>query len=588
MTSKPSACKHESASSPRAKGQSARAILVCAVLTRHKQPPQKQHAAPSALQSESSPSSSRGVFIPLRGTRAPRIGRYHCQVDPSPWLTRWILETPSISASGMTVSTPIIAILPRAVAPVPVAALSVHRCHPPSCAPQRWEFVFDVVAQMVVLPVVCVSLVGVVGVMLGLECMETLQRRDLRQMRFSWVTIVGALLRGHRTTATGNNKCEHNSDGGKSVNQDRHQREHDDGRRQNTRPLKKQKSSAGNADSNTSNGGGNGYNGDSDGDASLETRPQAPNEACMRQKKTRALSSRKRRRVLIWDLDETLVLFASLYTGAFAQQHGKEIALGVKLGEQMMTFLLAMLERHFFFNDLHNADIDHIHCLQDRARYHPETSRNAEANSGNGGVDAPSHSGLSERYERIREIYEREGAVDFLSDERSEWFAIREALVASIDTFSTGWLREARQVLELLTAKKTASSSRETDGDEGAVEYENINLLVTNTQLAPALCKCLIYQLDAFFPIECVYSSSKLHKQHCFEQILQQYGGVTGVDDKEDASSRVEFTAIGDGAEEEHVSRALGIPFHKIRSLADLKRLRYDLQLDAPAPSSSL
>uniref|UniRef100_K3WG24 protein-tyrosine-phosphatase n=1 Tax=Globisporangium ultimum (strain ATCC 200006 / CBS 805.95 / DAOM BR144) TaxID=431595 RepID=K3WG24_GLOUD len=494
----------------------------------------------------------------------------------------------------MTVSTPIIAILPRAAAPMPVAALSAHRCHTQSCAPRRWEAVYDVVAQMVVLPVVCVSLVGVVGVMLGLECMETLQRRDLRQMRFSWATIVDALLRGYRTTTMlantsgGNNKREHNSDGGKSVNQDRHQREHEDGRRQNTRPLKKQKSSADNADS-SSNGGSNGYSGDSDGNASLETRPQAPNEACVRPKKTHALSPRKRRRVFIWDLDETLVLFASLYTGAFAQQHGKEIALGVRLGEQMMTFLLAMLERHFFFNDLHDADIDHIHCLEDPTRRRPEASRTTEADAGNGGADAPSQSGLLERYERIREIYEREGAVDFLSDERSEWFAIREALVASIDTFSTGWLREARQVLELLTTKKTtvAPSSRETDGDESVVEYENINLLVTNTQLAPALCKCLIYQLDAFFPIECVYSSSKLHKQHCFEQIMQQYDGVSGDDDK-DASNRVEFIAIGDGAEEEHVSRALGISFHKIRSLADLKRLRFDLQLDAPAPSLSL
>lgn len=422
---------------------------------------------------------------------------------------------------------------------------------------RRWDFVCDVVAQMLLLPMVCVSVCGAVGLLIGLECMEKLQRLPFQ--------------RAHQQHRASHQQSTRGCIAGANANRDQKKEE---GRRDDDaaarRPLKKQRSST-NSDSSSSMSASSNLFTTSDnnrGGNPLETRPFV-HKASVKHKK----QVTRRRRVFIWDLDETLVLFASLYTGAFAQTHGKEIAVGVQLGEQMMTFMLAMLERHFFFNDLHDADIDHIHCLRNGA------AGAGEANSATAGPGPSPLAGVAARYERIREIYEREGAVDFLSDERSEWFAIREALVAAIDAFSTGWLQEARQVLELLTSstskvkEPTTTSAAPVNEGEAAVEYENINLMVTNTQLAPALCKCLIYQLDAFFPIESVYSSSKLHKQHCFEQILRTYSSIEG-------DTSVEFIAIGDGAEEEHVSRALDIQFHKIRSLADLKRLRFDLQLE--------
>lgn len=339
---------------------------------------------------------------------------------------------------------------------------------------------------------------------------------------------------------------------------------------------------------------------------------------------------RRRRRVFIWDLDETLVLFASLYTGSFAQTHGKEVAPGVALGEQMMTFLLAMLERHFFFGDLHDTDVDHISCAEgDRC---PNCRRLRAATAAASSSSSPplvfQESGDQQeeaedarererktRYRRIRDIYEQRGHVDFLHDDQSEWFAVRAALVQAIDAFSTGWLQEARQVLALIEAANTSSSGRmlrnpstvtlgseqgeeeeeEEDGSaldreeeeeeqEGEVEVENVNVLVTNTQLVPALCKCLVYELDAFFSIERVYSSAKVHKYRCFEAIMAKYRAEASEDVDEDVA--VEFVAIGDGLEEEQVSLALGLEFHKIRSLADLRRLRYDLQLVDRAPPS--
>ncbi|KAL7681106.1 putative Eyes absent family, EYA domain superfamily [Plasmopara halstedii] len=144
---------------------------------------------------------------------------------------------------------------------------------------------------------------------------------------------------------------------------------------------------------------------------------------------------------------------------------------------------------------------------------------------------------LEERFERICDISERSGE-DFSHDTSSEWFQIRDALT----------------------------------------RVGNVNVLVTNTQLVPVLCKCLIYQLDAFFPIDCFYTSAKVHKYNCFATILKTV-------DNQDDNQEVKFVAIGGGLEEEQVSLALGLEFHKIRSLVDLQRLRYDLHLEHDSSS---
>lgn len=426
-------------------------------------------------------------------------------------------------------------------------------------------------AKLLVLPLVTASLCGALTLMLGVHWLEAL------------VTS---------TTEAG--------DGGER---------HEPARSPSSRPMKRQRSDNGDAQ--------DGNDGD---EALLPRQPKPSSPLTGLDERLNALDGgtktrRRRRKVFIWDLDETLVLFASLYTGAFAQTHGKEVAPGVALGEQMMTFLLAMLERHFFFNDLHDADVDHIDCAEGDRCTNCRRLRSASAAAA---MDSPTLSSataeneLKARYRRIREIYEQRGHVDFLHDDQSDWFAVRAALVQAIDSFSTGWLQEARHVLsliELSSTDKTAATHRLRDfgssstlsvgededdqaeepvqelEDDNGEEVENINVLVTNTQLVPALCKCLVYQLDAFFPIGQVYSSAKVHKYRCFESIVAKYTAEAVKEDLGgDSATVVEFVAIGDGLEEEQVSLALGLEFHKIRSIVDLKRLRYDLKLGESVP----
>ncbi|ETI47894.1 hypothetical protein F443_07972 [Phytophthora nicotianae P1569] len=431
----------------------------------------------------------------------------------------------------------------------------------------------DAVAKLVLLPVVGVSLCGAVTLILGLQWMEALQRQRqaIKWRTRLWAMVLALLLAlapAKRLDAAVTPHCmspvdERLEEGTAKLLNSGDKRDANDGDVDGTgeesyasRPLKRQKSEPGERDVTEQKDAQDDQN-DEQGQAGDEENKDDGDEETQRETlRTKGLSKRVRRRVFIWDLDETLVLFASLYTGTFAQMHGKEVAPGVALGEQMMTFLLAMLEKHFFFSDLHDTDVDHI--------------AHVAANDCSVSGQEPT---IQERYERIREIYERRGHVDFLHDTNSEWFAIRGALVAAIDNFSTGWLHEARQVLELTAEpvnSRTGPAQSETCPNDTKIEeeVENVNVLVTNTQLVPALCKCLIYQLDAFFPIDCVYSSAKIHKYRCFERIMEKY-----------KAPDVEFVAIGDGLEEEQVSLALGLEFHKIRSLVDLKRLRYDLQL---------
>lgn len=45
-----------------------------------------------------------------------------------------------------------------------------------------------------------------------------------------------------------------------------------------------------------------------------------------------------------------------------------------------------------------------------------------------------------------------------------------------------------------------------------------VNVLVTTTQLIPALAKVLLYSLGSVFPVENIYSATKIGKTHTFLQ----------------------------------------------------------------------
>ncbi|KAF0718666.1 hypothetical protein AaE_010587, partial [Aphanomyces astaci] len=236
--------------------------------------------------------------------------------------------------------------------------------------------------------------------------------------------------------------------------------------------------------------------------------------------------------ILIWDLDETLLLFSSLCTGQFAHLTGKSSAASVALGESMMCFVFTILEKYLFFDDVEKDTVGHVshmaHYDDGRSLQQYDFAGDAIAHEPDGSLSKLRKQAY--RYRRIRQIYERTEQVPFLTDGTTESSFCVE-LRDSIDAFGDGWGHAAQRALQAAT---TAGC---------------INILVTNSQLVPALCKCLIYDLDPWFSPDAIYSSSHIRKKQCFDTIRNTYG------------HNHTYIGLGDGPEEQRASVDCGMSF---------------------------
>ncbi|CAJ0925514.1 unnamed protein product [Ranitomeya imitator] len=105
---------------------------------------------------------------------------------------------------------------------------------------------------------------------------------------------------------------------------------------------------------------------------------------------------------------------------------------------------------------------------------------------------------------------------------REAWLQLR----ADLEVLTDSWLSNALKSLSLISTRSNS-----------------VNVLVTTTQLIPALSKVLLYSLGGVFPIENIYSATKIGKESCFERIIQRFG------------RKVVYVVIGDGVEEEQAAK---------------------------------
>ncbi|XP_021272841.1 eyes absent homolog 2 isoform X7 [Numida meleagris] len=239
-------------------------------------------------------------------------------------------------------------------------------------------------------------------------------------------------------------------------------------------------------------------------------------------------------RVFVWDLDETIIIFHSLLTGTFASRYGKDTTASVRIGLMMEEMIFNLADTHLFFNDLEDCDQIHIDDVssddngQDLSTYNfsadgfhsSAASANLCLGSGvHGGVDWMRK--LAFRYRRVKEMYNTyKNNVGGLigAPKRETWLQLRGELEALTDL----WLTHALKALNLIHSRPNC-----------------VNVLVTTTQLIPALAKVLLYGLGTVFPIENIYSATKTGKESCFERIMQRFG------------RKAVYIVIGDGVEEE-------------------------------------
>nr|XP_060467491.1 eyes absent homolog 1 [Panthera onca] len=268
-------------------------------------------------------------------------------------------------------------------------------------------------------------------------------------------------------------------------------------------------------------------------------------------------------RVFIWDLDETIIVFHSLLTGSYANRYGRDPPTSVSLGLRMEEMIFNLADTHLFFNDLEECDQVHIDDVssddngQDLSTYNFGTDGfPAAATSANlclatgvrGGVDWMRK--LAFRYRRVKEIYNtyKNNVGGLLGPTKREaWLQLR----AEIEALTDSWLTLALKALTLIHSRTNC-----------------VNILVTTTQLIPALAKVLLYGLGIVFPIENIYSATKIGKESCFERIIQRFG------------RKVVYVVIGDGVEEEQGAKKHAMPFWRISSHSDLMALHHALELE--------
>ncbi|XP_052389455.1 eyes absent homolog 3-like isoform X2 [Carassius gibelio] len=268
-------------------------------------------------------------------------------------------------------------------------------------------------------------------------------------------------------------------------------------------------------------------------------------------------------RVFLWDLDETIIIFHSLLTGSFAQKFGKDPATVLNLGLQMEELIFELADTHLFFNDLEECDQVHVDDVasddngQDLSNYSFSSDGFSGPSAGGGPGSTSTVQGgvewmrkLAFRYRRLKEIYNGfKGNVGGLLSPMKRDLLLR--LRSEIETVTDAWLSTALKSLLLIQTRGRC-----------------MNVLVTTTQLVPALAKVLLYGLGDVFPIENIYSATKIGKESCFERITSRFG------------KKVTYVVIGDGRDEEFAAKQHNMPFWRISSHGDLISLHQALELD--------
>lgn len=242
-------------------------------------------------------------------------------------------------------------------------------------------------------------------------------------------------------------------------------------------------------------------------------------------------------RVFIWDLDETIIIFHSLLTSSYAQRFMKDPQVAINLGLQMEGLIFSLADLHLHFNDLEECDQVHIDDVssddngQDLANYnfasdgfHSSANTNVSMSTGvRGGVEWMRK--LAFRYRKIKETYNayRNNVAELLGSPKcDQWAQIRN----DIEKLTDNWLTLAHQSLSIIKSRPT-----------------NVNVLVTTTQLVPAVAKILLYGLGGVFDIENVYSATKIGKESCFERISSRFG------------RKCTYVVVGDRQEEETAAK---------------------------------
>uniref|UniRef100_A0A8C5AY69 Eyes absent homolog n=3 Tax=Gadus morhua TaxID=8049 RepID=A0A8C5AY69_GADMO len=229
----------------------------------------------------------------------------------------------------------------------------------------------------------------------------------------------------------------------------------------------------------------------------------------------------------------------------------------------MEELIFELADTHLFFNDLEECDQVHVEDVasddngQDLSNYNFLADGFSGSSGGGGGSGPAGVPGgvewmrkLAFRYRRLKEIYNayKTNVGGLLSPMKRDLLL---RLQSEIENVTDAWLSTALKSLLLIQSRGKC-----------------LNILVTTTQLVPALAKVLLYGLGEVFSIDTIYSATKIGKESCFERIVSRFG------------KKVTYVVIGDGRDEEFAAKQHNMPFWRISTHGDLVSLHQALELD--------
>lgn len=159
---------------------------------------------------------------------------------------------------------------------------------------------------------------------------------------------------------------------------------------------------------------------------------------------------------------------------------------------------------------------------------------------------------------------------------RDQWLQIR----SEIETVTDNWPSLTLKCLSMISQRENS-----------------VNILVTTTQLVPALAKVLLFGLGQIFPIENIYSATKIGKFRFYKlfKLSKGYKKTISFNNllcvftgKESSFERIvtrfgrktTYVVVGDGQDEETAAKNLNFPFWRISSHSDIMALHTALDME--------
>jgi hypothetical protein len=234
--------------------------------------------------------------------------------------------------------------------------------------------------------------------------------------------------------------------------------------------------------------------------------------------------------VVVWDIDDTIVIIQ-----ASLKQHRDIYQL--ELVKSVKNYLTAYLDKEFFFNStLHMEVVERLVDWETE----PLPSADAPAQNESGeqktkdlklGNDViatgKSYSAFLKSHYRAFQKQKDESSevstqldISIVNDKDND---IKSAIASTdcrYDRLPPGW-RETYEAME----SKTLLWTQQARSVLSHLKKNNVrNMIVTASELAPAVAKLIMWDLFEFFDIDDIYSSAKKAKTTVFEHLLQDLG----------------------------------------------------------------